>query len=408
MREPLLATCACCGYPETEVFYEFSQAPAHSMLLLKEQAEALDYPKGEIVLGYCPACGFVLNVAYDPRLEEYSTRYEATQGFSSTFQQFEEELAKHLIQRYRLKGKTIIEIGCGQGEFLSLLCEMGGNYGFGFDPAYNGRSHRPLYDRVEIIQDRYSEKYRHYIADFICCKMTLEHIHRPAAFLRAMRKAVGETQPAIYFQVPNARHVFGPQAFWDIYYEHCSYFSPGALARVFKQEGYDVLDLWTGYQDQYVMIEARPAGDRKRGKSVKQFLIEDDLSESIEEIERFKEQVPDRLRQVEAYFAKMIQGGRKIVLWGGGSKAVAFLTTLGISIDWVEFVVDINPFKQGTFLAGTGQEIIHPTRLKEYQPDQVILMNPMYEAEVRGDLSQMGLTPVITDVEKILSQHKVA
>ena len=35
-----------------------------------------------------------------------------------------------------LRGKDIIEIGCGKGEFLLLLCEMGNNRGTGFDPGF--------------------------------------------------------------------------------------------------------------------------------------------------------------------------------------------------------------------------------------------------------------------------------
>ncbi len=58
---------------------------------------------------------------------------------------------------------------------------------------------------------------------------------------------------------------------------------------------------------------------------------------------------------------------QKVVLWGGGSKGVAFLTTLNIT-DQIKYAVDINPYKHGTFLAGTGQEIVSPEFLKDYNP----------------------------------------
>ena len=54
--------------------------------------------------------------------------------------------------------------------------------------------------------------------------------------------------------------------------------------------------------------------------------------------------------------------GRRAVVWGAGSKGVAFLTTLGIEEE-IDVAVDINPFKQGMFMAGTGHEVVAPERL---------------------------------------------
>jgi hypothetical protein len=69
---------------------------------------------------------------------------------------------------------------------------------------------------------------------------------------------------------------------------------------------------------------------------------------------------------------------------------VAYLTTLGIS-DEIAYVVDINPYKHGMFLAGTGHEIVPPMFLKDYRPDVVIVMNPIYSAEIQHDLDRMGV-----------------
>jgi hypothetical protein len=111
-----------------------------------------------------------------------------------------------------------------------------------------------------------------------------------------------------------------------------------------------------------------------------------------------------------AYFAENVQAElatwsevvksadyQRIVLWGGGSKAVAFLTTLGIR-DEIRYAVDINPHKHGAFLAGTGQEIVAPAFLREYRPDLVIIMNPVYREEIASDLADMGLQPEIRSV----------
>jgi hypothetical protein len=83
-------------------------------------------------------------------------------------------------------------------------------------------------------------------------------------------------------------------------------------------------------------------------------------------------------------------------VWGSGSKGVAFLTALKLNGS-IEYVVDINPFRQGKFMAGTGQEIVGPKFLEQYQPDVAIAMNPIYQNEIQADLRGRGLqTDVLT------------
>ena len=71
-------TCPNCESGEMSVFFRAGNIPAHSVLLLQSHDEAVSFPKGDIVLGHCPQCGFVSNVAFDPALNEYDERYEAT------------------------------------------------------------------------------------------------------------------------------------------------------------------------------------------------------------------------------------------------------------------------------------------------------------------------------------------
>jgi ABC-type Fe3+-hydroxamate transport system substrate-binding protein len=95
----------------------------------------------------------------------------------------------------------------------------------------------------------------------------------------------------------------------------------------------------------------------------------------------------DRLEQYK-------KDGKKVVLWGSGSKGVSFLTTLKIP-DNVEYAVDINPYRKGYFMSGTGQEIVSPEFLKDYKPDVVIVMNGIYCDEIGKDLKNLGLDPEI-------------
>lgn len=388
--------CPGCGAVGMDIFYELERVPAHSVLLLPTREEAVNYPRGDIRLGFCRTCGFISNTAFDPSLHEYSDRYEETQGYSPTFNAFARRLAEHLIERYDLHGKDILEIGCGKGEFITLLCEMGGNRGIGIDPAYVAeRSLARPAERVRFITDFYSEKYAHLYADFVVCKMTLEHIHKTAAFVGMVRRALdGRPDTTVFFQIPETTRVLEEIGFWDIYYEHCSYFTPGSLARLFRRCGFDVIDLWRDYGDQYLMIEAQPGSGRDRAFPE----LENDLRRTAADVEMFRREAPQVLRRWREYLAQQYAAGRKVVLWGSGSKGVAFLTTLGIERE-ITYTVDINPNKHGMFMAGTGQQIVSPAFLRDYQPDVVIIMNPIYCDEIQRDLTALGVAADVLTVD---------
>lgn len=380
--------CPSCGSAEVSIFYEVKQVPVHSVLLLSTREEAVNYLKRDIALGFCQHCGFISNTAFDPSVHEYSSRYEATQAYSPTFNAFARRQALDLIERYDLHNKDLIEIGCGQGEFLILLCELGGNRGVGFDPAYiSERIESEAKNRITFVADFYSERYTDYHGDFVCCKMTLEHIYDTADFVSTVRRSIGDRRDTIvFFQIPNASYVLRDLAFWDIYYEHCSYFSKGSLSRLFRRCGFDVLGLSTEYDNQYLTIEAKPGS----GKDTPKLKDEDDLAELKQDLAHFSDNYQRQLDGWRHTLAEIQQKGQRAVIWGGGSKGVSFLTTLNIR-EQIKYAVDINPHKHHMYMAGTGQEIVGPEFLKTYCPDVVIVMNPVYVNEIQASLDQMGV-----------------
>ena len=379
--------CPNCKNRTLDIFYQVEKVPVNSVLLLTSREEALNFPTGNIKLARCETCGFVTNIDFKQELLEYSTRYEGTQAFSPTFNSFNRNLAQHLIERYNLHGKTILEIGCGQGEFLELLCELGENEGIGFDPAFTEERSHLNSKRVSIIKDFYSEKYTDIKADFICCKMTLEHIQDTGRFVQMVRNTVGNSPGTlIFFQVPNAQRIWQELAFWDIYYEHCSYFSKPSLAYLFRKCGFEVDSCWTDYDNQYLMITGMPANSHSGDWDE----TEQGLASLAQIVGYFAHHVMQKINQWKNQIFQLSTEKMRIVIWGAGSKAVSFLTTLQITKE-IQYAVDINPHKHGTFLAGTGQEVVAPEFLKGYHPDFVVIMNPIYIKEIGDILNRMGV-----------------
>ena len=96
-----------------------------------------------------------------------SLDYESSQAFSPRFIEYAKELAIRLIDRHGLRGKDIVEIGCGAGDFLALICALGGSRGVGIDPiAGVGREDLQDCQQISFIRDIYTERYADYPAQW--------------------------------------------------------------------------------------------------------------------------------------------------------------------------------------------------------------------------------------------------
>ena len=389
--------CPSCDSTDIRHFHEMKNVPVNTVMNSYSREAALAFPRGDIALGFCRRCGFVFNTRFDRNAVRYSSDCEESQGCSPTFSSFARRVARDLVEKYGLQDKTIIEIGCGKGEFLKYICSLGRNRGVGFDPAYiPGRSYgEDTAGSVDFVRDFYSDKYAGFHGDLICCRMTLEHIPDTAELVRNVRHAVAARRDTVvFFQVPDMTRILRDCAFEDIYYEHCSYFSPVSLSRLFQRFGFNILNLQTAYDNQYLVLEAR-AADTVRERAYPAAVGVEALAGLVTGFER---RYPAVIRNWDNRLARYRHESKKVVIWGGGSKGAAFLSAVDAS-EIIDYVVDINPFRQQTFMAGTGQPIVAPNFLKEYRPDVVIVMNAIYRAEILQDLNQLGLTPVVTTLQ---------
>jgi 2-polyprenyl-3-methyl-5-hydroxy-6-metoxy-1,4-benzoquinol methylase len=387
--------CECCGSKNLTFFYEVQNVPVRCNLMTSTKQEALAIPSGNILLGHCKECGFISNVAFDPAMQDFVGVYEDQQAFSPTFRSFSLDLANCLIGKYNLHGKDILEIGCGKGDFLMLLCGLGRNRGVGIDPAFSrDRIHDEAADGVTFIQDFFDEKYACYSGDFVCCRHTLEHINSPKQFLGTVRRAIGSRlDTVVFFEIPDVTRILRELAFWDIYYEHCSYFSAGSLVRLFRACGFEVIGLARAYDDQYLLIEARPV--ESPSNTVHE--LEENLEQISRDVEYFSTHVNQKLRDWAERFQEMHAQHRRVVAWGSGSKCVSFLTTFDTK-NIIEYVVDINPHRHGRFIPGVGKEVKPPQFLTNYKPDTVVIMNSIYHDEIQQILKAMNVVTEITCV----------
>jgi SAM-dependent methyltransferase len=386
---PSEVLCPVCGSNKSKVFFERFNAPAVSNLLLTSQDAARNCAKGDIKLAFCPVCSYIWNTAFDPNLVDYEQPYEDALDYSPRFQAYMRPLVRKLIERYRLHEKDILSVGCGSGIFLSLLCELGNNRGIGFEPSFIEQGeHGKRSVQVRFIRDFYSQRYSNYHSDLVVCRQTLEHIYNPKDFLSMIRRSIGNRMnTGLFFEVPNALNIFHKLFVWDIIYEHYSYFTPISLSRIFSLSGFRVCDVEECFENQFLCLHALPSKCPAPGFDRQQRSQVNRIKRSlILFVANYKRVVKFWKRKL-----KHMQGeGQRVVIWGAGSKGVSFLNTF--KNYHIEYAVDINPRKQGKYVAGTGQKIVSPDFLREYQPDVIIIMNPIYKKEILRFMKRLGLS----------------
>ena len=380
--------CPVCGSKQLQVFFEMPDVPVHCNILWRGQDAAQNCPRGDVKLAFCPVCSFVTNMKFEPERLQYSDSYGNPLHFSQRFRVYARSLAEQLIEDYSLHDKDVVEIGCGDGYFLKLLCELGNNRGVGFDPAHSENESCEETSQVKFVHDVYSERYGNIQADLVVCRQTLEHMQDPKGFLEGLRQAIGNRlNSCAFFEVPNALNIFQNLAVWDIIYEHCSYFTPIALSHLFTSSGFQVCDLTEEFGDQFLCIHARPKDHAALAADCK---VPCDVNHVTGYIASFAANYQNKVEGYRRELEDVGSRGQRAVVWGAGSKGVTFLNVLKNS--QIEYVVDVNPRKQGMYIPGTGQRIVSPEFLREYQPDIIVVMNPIYKNEIRQLTQNLGLT----------------
>jgi SAM-dependent methyltransferase len=383
------ARCPVCESVECFDFLEVSGLPVTVGALCSSQEHAFKATKGDLKLAFCKVCSYVWNRAYDPGKHDYAPGYEISLHFSAVYQTFLENLAKQLVEGHQLRGKTVLEIACGTGHFLRMLCRLGSNDGIGIDPVLEREGIEKLNStQISFIRDKFSERYANLQCDFICCRQALHAISNPKDLVKVVRRTIGrDRRTPVYFEVVNASAIFRKQSVWQLIYEYYSFFTPAALARLFSECGFDVRCAQPCYEDgQYLQLEAVPA----QGTNVKAETSPRDVETTLNDALAFASEFREKIASWEQKLAAIHNSGQRAIAWGAGGRGINFLNLVRAS-QFVPYIVDINPSRCGGFIPGTGQEVVAPEFLREYRPDLLLLTNPTYEKEVRRHVEELGI-----------------
>lgn len=337
--------------------YRAEQLPVFQNRMFHSEGDAQACAKGDVVLVQDLETGLIFNQEFRPELMQYDADYQNEQAVSSVFRAHLNDVAT--IIRKHLDRMSLIEVGCGKGYFLEHLTELGFEV-TGLDPTYEGSN-------PNVIRANFTPEVG-LSADGIILRHVLEHVRDPVGFLDHIAQSNGG-RGRIYVEVPCFDWICAHRAWFDVFYEHVNYFRLSDFHRIFGT----VHEAGHIFGGQYLYVVADLDTVRvPRQDAKEEFEFPDDF---LATVGRYAEMIRARADSEEHH----------TVIWGGASKGVIFalfMQRAGVEID---YVVDINPGKQGKYLAATGLRVSSPEEALSLMAcaSTIFVMNGNYLPEIR-------------------------
>ena len=320
-------------------------------------ADSLSQDKGEnLDIFGCPGCGLAqLTVLPVP----YYREVIRAAAFSEEMRTFRHKQFGHFVKKYRLKGRKVLELGCGRGEYLSIMKRQGvkasgleysksavdccKSMGLNVERGYLSTGSKPLksgpFDAF-------------YIMNF------LEHFPDPKSSLEAMGDNLRSGGIGLV-EVPNFDMIIRKHLFSEFIKDHLLYFTKDTLETALKLSGFEVLESKVVWHDYIISSVVK-----KRELPV---------------LESFYDSLQKIKKELTAFLGKHRKG--RVAVWGASHQALAVMALAELA-GKISYVVDSASFKQGKFTTATHIPIVSPELLDLQPVSAIIIMAASYSDEV--------------------------
>lgn len=311
----------------------------------------------DLQLCQCPFCGLV---QFDCAPVPYYKDVIRSGGYSSTMAKLRRSQYSHFIDICHLEGKKIIEIGCGQGEFLQLLGE--------FPVGVYGIEHsRELVDKAKgkglNVWEGFAENKDTGLEggpyDAFLSFNFLEHQPDPNGMLQCIYNNLVEDGCGL-LTVPDFDYILGKMAYYELLRDHIANYTTDSLRFLLNRNGFVVIEEAVVNDDTISMIV------RKRSRI---------------DISGIKAIYDDTTRRIKEFIGARIRCGKKVAVWGASHQGFTVISTTGIG-DKIQYILDSAPFKQGRFSPASHVPIVSPDHFYSNPVDCILIIAPGYTDEI--------------------------
>ena len=392
MAEAAPLTCRACGALLEQVFVDLGVSPISNALRRADQSGEAErfYPLRTFV---CGDCKLVQIQDVESREAHFHGDYTYFSSYSTSWLAHAEAYVAMMVERFGV-GDTaqVVEAASNDGYLLQYFRRRGVPV-LGVDPAANcarvAERERGVPTHVGFFGAALASRLvaEGKAADLAVANNVLAHVPDINDFVEGFRILL-KPRGVATFEFPHLMRLIEANYFDTIYHEHYSYLSLLAVERLFARHGLYVFDLeeltthggslrlFAGHAGAHGAASARVEAFRAReaGAGLGGLAAYADFAE--------------RVRATKRAFLKLMIGLKdqraSIVAYGAAAKGNTLLNYCGIRGDFIDYVVDANPHKQGLFLPGSGIPVVEPGRIFETRPDYVLILPWNLKDEIIG------------------------
>jgi hypothetical protein len=270
--------------------------------------------------------------------------------------------------------KPVIDIGCGDGQFLELLSKTVPEAKcIGFEPGIDGAK----ITAFQCVQDyfRPERDLAKYEPSLLVCRHVLEHLENPRDFVAEIAFYSGQCgiSPVFLAEVPCIEKALETTRVSDFLYEHVSNFTLNSLYAMFGTSGFKLLETSRLYGDEVVVGFFQPHED------------------ALKQNHRMTNKFVSQIESLAVTIRSKVDQLRNVVLWGGTGKSAAFINMFELDAAHFPTVVDSDPCKAGFYVPGAGQKIQDPSVIAEV-PNPTIIITTAWRAEdIYAEIQRRGI-----------------
>jgi len=385
--------CRFCQNELKETFINLGLSPISNAYIKEENLQFKEnfYPLHSYI---CKNCLLVQLIDFESAEMHFNENYAYFSSFSESWLKHCSDYTDMIFEKLNLNSDSrVIELASNDGYLLQYFKNKNIQT-LGIEPSASvakASQDKGIDTLIEFFGSKLAKKLSKVgtKADLIVGNNVLAHVPDIGDFVKGV-KILLKKNATVTMEFPHLLNLIKFNQFDTIYHEHFSYLSLLSIQKIFQNKGldvYDVEELLT--HGGSLRIYACHQGEKQIFERVNN-LLKKEKDFGLDKISTYKNfgfKVKQLKRNILKALIEIKNKGKTIVGYGAAAKGNTLLNYCGIGNDFIDYVVDKSPYKQGLFLPGTHIPIESPEKISQTKPDYIFILPWNIKDEIISQLS---------------------